>query len=438
MSSLLICPYCAAVYLDEKEISMTGGACRNCGASLEKAAINHHSIEMPDQMAESRMMITSDEEERQRLGYQVTRHYTPSGVRQFFMVGNAEKPLITLSYDHSGKIVGVNHGPIPSDKDEPLSGFTLCTACHRWIFGKNGVKDHLDSENEIKRCWRNGTEENIIRNIVLYTNTRHDVIKIDVPEPVDEEENQLDGALYKSFFTTLAQAIIEGVQIGMNVDVDEVRYFLMSDPQNPNKSSIILYETAEGGAGILESIINYSNFHDVIRQALTILHEYDEQKCDRACYECLCNYYNQFDHDILDRKLVLPLLRTLLTAEVQITPDTSPSAKTGFEELLSTCESSLEKKVLEAIYQAGIPLPDGGQKIIAEGDEMIARADFVYLRGGHSVVIFIDGPDHDTESQKRDDARKRDRLDLMGYTVFPINYRDNLERRLKKLSELLQ
>ncbi len=437
MSSLLICPYCEAVYLDEKEISMTGGACRNCGASLENLAIQQHSIEMPDQLAESRTMITSDEEERQRLGYEVTRHYTPSNVRKFYIAGNGEKSRISLSYDHSGKIVSINHGPISTDKDEPLAGFTLCTACNRWIFGKTGVKDHLDSNNELKRCWRRGTEENIIRNIVLYTDTRHDVIKIDVPELLDEEENPLPEDLFKSFFMTLAQAIIEGIQISMNVDVDEVKYFLMPDPENNKKSSIIIYETSEGGAGILESLLNRSPFHDIMRQALTILHENEEKQCDRACYECLCNYYNQYDHDILDRKLVLPILRNLLEADLKSAMDSSPSTRSHYEYLISQCESTLEKKVLDAIHQAGLPLPDTAQEVVAEGDEMIARPDFGYTTGGHSILVFVDGPDHDNEAQKRDDTQKRERLDLMGHTVFTIRYDDDLRQKIQELDELL-
>ncbi|WP_218133188.1 DEAD/DEAH box helicase [Methanofollis tationis] len=437
MSSILICPSCSAVYLDEREIAMTGGACRSCGSSLEHVDPNHAAIEMPDQLAESRSMITSDEEERQRLGYQVTRHYTPSTTRQFFAAGDLEAPLICISYDHAGKIISVNHGPIPSDRDEPVSGFTLCTACNRWIFGKNGVQEHLDSTNETKRCWRRGTEENIIRNIVLYTDTRHDVIKIDVPVPPDSEGNPLDKELYTSFFATLAQAIIEGVQISMNVDMDEVRYFLMPDPGDRTKSSIIIYETSEGGAGILESIFNRSAFHEVIRQALTILHEYDEKKCDRACYECLCNYYNQYDHDKFDRKLVLPLLRRILTADVRRVADSSPSTKAALEKLLATCESSFEREILEKIYEAGLPLPDGGQEPIAEGDEIVARPDFIYRSSGHTIAIFVDGPDHDTDAQRRDDEKKRDRLDLMGYTVFAISYRDEEDRWINALSELL-
>ncbi len=264
------------------------------------------------------------------------------------------------------------------------------------------------------------------------------MVKIDVPTLLDGEGNPLEDELYRSFFVTFAQAIIEGVQISMNVDMDEVRYFLMPDPENRKKSSIILYETSEGGAGILESIVEQSTFHEVIRQALTILHEYDEKKCDRACYECLCNYYNQFDHDILDRKLVLPFLRSLQMAEVSTIPDRSPSARDRLDELLATCESFFEKEVLQAIYEAGLPLPDSGQKVIAEGDELIARPDFTYQRNGHSIVIFVDGPDRDRESLRRDDANKRDRLDLMGYTVFSISHRDSLEERVTRLSELLQ
>jgi ATP-dependent helicase YprA (DUF1998 family) len=437
MSSSLICPYCEAVYLNENEISMTGGACRNCGAPLENVVINQHSIQMPDQLAESRSMITSDEEERQRLGYKVTRHYTPSNSREFYVAGQPENPLIAITYDHSGKIVSINHGPIPSDKDEPLTGFTLCTACNRWIFGKNGVRDHLDSTNEMKRCWRRGTDENIIRNICLYTDTRHDVIKIDVPVLLREDGSALNEEFFRPFFTTFAQAIIEGIQISMNVDVDEVRYFLMPDPKNKKRSSIVLYETSEGGAGILESIINRSVFHDIIRQALTILHEYDEKQCDRACYECLCNYYNQYDHDILDRKLVLPVLRSLLTADIQAVPDASPMATKHYEELLASCESSLEKNVLNAIHTAGLPLPDYAQKIISERDEIVARADFAYQKGGHSLLLFVDGPDHDREAQKRDDITKRTRLDLMGYLVFVIRYDDKIEQKIRELGALI-
>lgn len=132
------------------------------------------------------------------------------------------------------------------------------------------------------------------------------------------------------------------------------------------------------------------------------------------------------------------LLRTLLMAGVSLIPDHSPSAEDLFEELLSTCESALERNFLEAIYQAGFPLPDGGEEVIAEGDEKIARPDFIYRRGGHSIAIFVDGPDHERETIERDDMQKRGRPDLRGYTVLSIGYRDSLEECIRSLSELLQ
>ncbi|MDD3052722.1 MAG: DEAD/DEAH box helicase, partial [Candidatus Cloacimonetes bacterium] len=193
-----------------------------------------------------------------------------------------------------------------------------------------------------------------------------------------------------------------------------------------------------GGAGILESFINRSAFHDAIRHALVILHEYDDKKCDRACYECLCNYYNQQEHELLDRKLVMPILRQLLKSEIINIADKSPSAKKQFDALLEFCESTFEKEVLKGIYSSGFSLPDSCQKIIAENDVMIARPDFIYSNGGHSIAIFVDGPDHDREDQKRDDEKKRERLDLMGYTVLSINYKDNLKSKLLELFELLK
>jgi len=93
--------------------------------------------------------------------------------------------------------------------------------------------------------------------------------------------------------------------------------------------------------------------------------------------------------------------------------------------------------VLKRINEAGLPLPDAGQENIAEGDKIVARPDFIYRSNGHPILIFVDGPDHDTDAQRRDDEKKRDRLDLMGYTVFAISYRDEEDRWINALSELL-
>lgn len=430
-SKLLVCPECETAYLNEENIS--GGACKYCGADLTDVLIDTNAIEMPDQRAESRKGITSDEEERQRLGYNLSTHYVLSKhIKEYEALIDGE-PVLKLTYDHNGRMIKVNRGPVSLDKTINENGFTLCTACSRWITSKTGVKEHLDKNNTQRRCWRGAKEEDIIQNIILYTDSTHDVvtIKCDPPEEFDEEQRE-------SFYQSLAQAIIEGLQISMNIDVDEVKTFLMPMPNEENVYSIILYETAEGGAGILKALEETSTFHKIVDEALRILHDKDpDNGCERACYECLCNYYNQRVHDLLNRKLVLPILKILKEAEIVPKDSSEYFDDDKFNDLMNSCDSNLEKTVLRLIKELKVPLPSHGQTLISDGDEPVAKPDFAYLEDGRSVLVFVDGLDHDSESVKIDDKNKRSRLDLMGYNVFVIRYDEELNDRILELGELI-
>ena len=428
-SKLQICPNCGIAYLDD-EATFSGGVCGNCGEDLTDVMPYDRAVKMPDQRAESRYGITSDEEERQRLGYDISTHYIMSRNLKQYNVVVGEELLMTMRYDHRGRILEVNKGPIPASEEEmDTKGFTLCTACSKWITSKNGIKDHLD-ENSYRKCWRGATEEEVIENIVLYTDSTHDVLTIDCKPPEDLKTKD-----YKSFYTTLSEAIMGGLQISMNVDEDELNSFLIPDPKNSDKSIIVIYEVDEGGAGILKSLEETATFHEVIHRAREILHEFEAKGCDKACYECLCNYYNQRVHDKLDRKLVLPLLKTLNGAEVVSGFVDTASGKSRFDKLMEACESEFEKAVLQKIKDLGLPLPTASQKVISEGDVPIARPDFEYARDGASLLVFVDGPDHDKESIKHDDEMKRSQLDLMGYQAFVIRYDEDLEKRVLELGK---
>ncbi|WP_394337257.1 Zn-binding domain-containing protein [Halegenticoccus soli] len=69
--------------------------------------------------------------------------------------------------------------------------------------------------------------------------------------------------------------------------------------------SIVLYETGEGGAGALHALMEASRMRQAVREALVVLHgKPDDDGCERACYECLMSFYNQSEHELLDRSLV--------------------------------------------------------------------------------------------------------------------------------------
>ncbi|OPY50649.1 MAG: ski2-like helicase [Methanosaeta sp. PtaU1.Bin060] len=422
--SLLICPKCETYYMDD-EIKTSGGAC-TCGASLQDQNAINNAIEMPDQFAVRRQGITSDEEERMRLGYKVSEHYHRGPRVTLWNVLENGSKILTLSYEHNGRILRVNMGTRRVEADHQEDGFTLCTACNRWIFGDENVARHLDTSNKSYHCWRNATKEDIIGNLTLCTESLHDVVTLDCepPEEVDPEN-------YEAFYATLAQALIQGLQISMNIDVDEVESFLL--PKDEGKFGVLLYESAEGGAGILHALQQTAVLHAVVQQTREILHEFDdpEDQCERACYGCLCNYYNQAVHEILDRKLVLPFLARLEKAEI-VQVDAS---KDGYDKLLGLCESDFEKMVLEAIHKRKLPLPTDVQKTIFDRDAPIAQADFYYER--ERLVVFVDGPDHEKDFVKESDRKKREKLDAMGYRIFTIRHDEDLENRITTLAEYL-
>lgn len=417
--SLLICPSCSTYYMDE-EIKTTGGAC-SCGASLQNQQSTTNAIEMPDQFAVRRQGITSDEEERMRLGYKVSEHYHRGSKFNSWVVLDGENKILTLCYEHNGRILRINTGTRKAEADHQENGFTLCTACNRWIFGEENVKKHIDPGSS-NHCWRNAKEEDIVRDLVLYTESLHDVITFDCEPPEGiEPEN------YEGFYNTLAQALIQGLQISMNIDAGEVSTIPL--PRDGGKFGILLYESAEGGAGVLHALQQTGVMHEVISKAREILHEFDpkEDQCERACYGCLCNYYNQAVHEILDRNLVLPFLASLERAEiVRVEP-----SKDRYQELFELCESDFEKRVLKSISEHKLPLPTHAQKTIFEGDVPVAQADFYY--DYDKLIVFVDGPKHDEAIEN--DKKKRMKLDEMGYRIFVIRHDEGIDNRIESLAQ---
>ncbi|HNT06619.1 MAG TPA: hypothetical protein PKJ21_10640, partial [Anaerolineae bacterium] len=154
----------------------------------------------------------------------------------------------------------------------------------------------------------------------------------------------------------------------------------------------------------------------VIARAREILHENDpEGGCERACYDCLLTFYNQMDHEWIDRQLVLPWLVALDGLRVE--ESGSVAAGPTLEELLARCQSGLERQVLRAIAERGLRLPDAAQKTLYDHDEPLAVADLFYEP---NLAVFVDGPPHEQASVAAADEVKRRRLKAKGWRVFVV------------------
>ncbi|MGT2506875.1 DUF559 domain-containing protein [Cupriavidus basilensis] len=143
--------------------------------------------------------------------------------------------------------------------------------------------------------------------------------------------------------------------------------------------------------------------------------------CEAGCYRCLLSYYNQPDHTLIDRKdkdaggqLLDILCRLTLASTAQGTLGRAPEQHDA--ELSRTAGSSLEQAWLAHVTENGYRKPDRGQHTIAAAG---VCADFFY--DDLHLAVFIDGPHHDAEGQKRKDADINGKLDELGYLVvrFP-------------------
>jgi len=169
----------------------------------------------------------------------------------------------------------------------------------------------------------------------------------------------------------------------------------------------------------------------VVRRARELLHEGDaDGGCEKACYECLCSFYNQHDHDRLDRRLVLPFLQSL--RDLAIEP-VQTEAGPALEELAARCDSDLERQVLQAIHARGLPLPGEAQKVLYDGDEPVAIVDFVYAP---RIVVFVDGSPHHLDYVQAADDWKRKRLKARGYRIVVIRG-EEMEQGLEDLAAVL-
>jgi len=404
----IVCPECETILMGDDAQEAAG--CPACGYSFAGVHTNPNTMELPDQRAYPEENITSDDEERQREGYDITQYYERRDPTEYALNGDGVSAHVT--YESNARIVTVNSGIRGRDDDE-LQGFALCTECNRWLTSYSQIDRHVDDG-----CYANADEEAIRQEIELYTEGGHDTITVTTPLP-----GHVDPDNAESFYRTLKEALYQGVLVEFDLDEQELSTFLKPSPGEHGDLTVVIHETSEGGAGALHDLTNPAKhrFNRAIQEALDVLHVNDPDGCERACYDCLMSYYNQREHPLFDRNLVIPWLRA--AQSMSLDSIASDSDSDHFEELLDACESQLERNVLETVQDEGFQLPDDAQKTVYDGDEPIVEADFYFEADGRAqpVIVFVDGPVHEKEHVRQADEEKRQRLLKMNYRYLSIS-----------------
>lgn len=406
-----ICSHCGYGHMgEEAEGEPLNNVCEHCRAALTDHDLvsKLYRIETVETVPVERISI--NDEERQRQGFELQTTYRflpgPDGLIQKTEgeIRMDEEVLGTLTYAPAARLWRINRG-WRRRKDKQQLGF--------YINPITGVWSKQDSPNE-----ESGTD------------TAGEALLDKVPNQrivpfVEDHRNILiltpSQQLPESAMATLQAALKRGIE--QTFQIEEAELVAEPLPNGDERRALLFYEAAEGGAGVLTRLANErESLAEVARNALTLMHyrrpegawrledlpELEQRLdgvriCEAGCYQCLLSYFNQPDHEKINRQDhdALKLLVALANACVESRPSPASGETSGDPTLLADWLGELDRRKLRRPDAFGVPLNNGAA--VADAQYKTSRA-----------LVFLQNPDGATRSYVED----------RGYRVLVVGLRE--------------
>lgn len=361
--------------------------CQACDASLDDAHEIRELYKIENVSTRRADRISANEEERLRQGYETQTTF------QFGVKAHALQRVVKVIAEGGEDLFELQYGPAATvwrmnlgwrrRANKSQYGFPINPVTGRWRGGvdESGEGDEAAGDNNVT-----------LQRIVPYVEDRRNVLILRPLAPLALET-----------LTLLQYALKRGIEAEYQIEEGEL--LVEALPRPDNRRSILFYEAAEGGAGVLTRIAaDPSRLRDIAVQALQRCHwsvpegaawtravlteetgPDGKPVCEAGCYRCLLSYYNQPDHTIIDRKdrahdgAGLDLLCRLTRCSETAAP------QGGGSTLESDPENPLRARWLDAVKAAGMRQPDeAGRRI--DGVE----TDF-YYRDWQTAVLLGNG-----------------------------------------------
>ena len=304
-----ICTACGAGHWKD-DASM----CHGCGTPLGDAEIVNHIYRIENVATLPAERITANDEERQRQGFelQTTFEWATRDHMLDVRKGTAsddEGEIARLAYGPGATITRLNKG-LRRRRNRTQLGFLIDPVTGWWAKNEDEDEDVPDPTAS-PRQW-----------IVPSVRDRKNALLL---QPTERD-------LTQTALTTVQHALLRGIEAVFQLEEGEILAEPM--PIRDARSGFLFYEATEGGAGVLTRLVAEPEcLAEVARTALAILHfdlsaglpdapsalvDAVGTSCVAACYRCAMSYYNQPDHELLDRRdehareLLLRLARSRL------------------------------------------------------------------------------------------------------------------------------
>lgn len=368
--------------------------CESCGATLTN--VWKSMLQLQQVITRPRRRISADEEERNRVGYELRTTYRfpprhgvsgPVPGRLDATVTDAGgDDLAEVCFGEAAEIRVVNLGRAGRANKDVL-GFNLDLIKGRWLPDKDETQTDADGYEATLADVK--TKDRVLP----YVEDRRNIAILRWADPVDPRTA-----------VTLQYALERGIETTFQLEDSELSSELLPDPDD--RGRVLLIEAAEGGAGVLRRLQGEPDaLATAATEALRLMHidpttgAEDVDSCVRGCYRCLLTYSNQLDHESIDRRLAIPILRRLATATT--TPLAAPVHAPGSVQTPTPAGapnpaemSPLAAELVVLLRDWGLPAPDQVGAVI----ETVA-VDLVFADRRAAVVFDpSDGPPADTFS----------------------------------------
>ena len=365
--------------------------CESCSTPLSGSWKG--MLQLQQVITRPRRRISADEEERNRVGYELRTTYrfatrpAPTGPvtgrLDATVTGADTRPLAEVAYGDAAEIRVVNLGR-RGRANKDVHGFMLDLIQGRWLpdSGEPAGDDGDGYELELADAKNKD-------RVLPYVEDRRNIAIVRWAQPVDD-----------TTAVTMQYALERGIEAAFQLEDSELSSELLPDADE--RGRLLLIESAEGGAGVLRRLAAEPDaLARAAREALRIMHIDPDtgveapDSCVRGCYRCLLTYGNQNDHESIDRRDAVAWVQALAASTTSTAELTSPTANRSRAGSPSDPEAvdgsasfdpadltGAQATLLAVLARLGLPLPDQAD-VTLEG----VKVDLAYTDRRTAVVF---------------------------------------------------
>jgi hypothetical protein len=318
-----VCTNCGAAHFRDDV-----NGCHACGTPLFGAMVINNLYRIENVDTQPTVRITANDEERQRQAFELQTVFQWA-VRagrpdtRAVRAADGEGDILVLRYGAGATITRINKG-LRRRKDKNVLGFHINPRTGFWA-----KEEDDDAQPDPDRT----PPQRIVPFVQDQKNALH-LLVIGEPEP--------------RTLATLQYALVRGLETVYQLEEGELLVEPLPDAEH--RRGLLFYEATEGGAGVLTRLVTEEyELAKVAREALRIMHldlpddpagplpeadaltDLPGTQCVAGCYRCLLSYYNQPDHELIDRRdpaarAILVRLSRCETRLIENAPAVAPDA----------------------------------------------------------------------------------------------------------------